>query len=290
MVGTANPLKLKRDPSQPRQTFNNESLKELAASIKLHGIINPVEVTKEGVIVTGERRTRAAVLAGLKQIPIRIVDLTEAELRSRQLHENLNREDLSAYDTAVFLDAYRVSTRKTVGELQRELGWSEAKMTTTLSPLAFTTPVQELLKTPAIRPASIHFLRAVDNAERRGEIPVGITEKLAKKMQTELLKSENVRTISQAIRDNPGAANDYLKVDYTGMDFQQVNKIVNTIAPTAFEAIVSVNSEYIAISRAIGVLKRNLHKRAAKHFSKVRRLQLEEDLTELQKQVKEWLG
>jgi ParB family chromosome partitioning protein len=94
------------DSQQPRKTFSEKSLHELAASIRSHGIIQPLTVEYDSTqdvfkIVTGERRYRAAHLAGLKQLPCIINQNLEAEDRLYyQLIENLQREDISAFEEA----------------------------------------------------------------------------------------------------------------------------------------------------------------------------------------------
>ncbi|MBO4479743.1 MAG: ParB/RepB/Spo0J family partition protein, partial [Clostridia bacterium] len=89
---------IRANPNQPRKIFNEESLNELASSIKTHGVLQPIVLTKIGDgyrIVAGERRFRAAKIAELKTIPAVIKDLTEKEVREIALIENLQREDLN---------------------------------------------------------------------------------------------------------------------------------------------------------------------------------------------------
>lgn len=91
------------DPDQPRRHFDKEALQELADSIKEHGVLQPIIVTKEGSgyqIVAGERRFRAATLAGLKKVPVIIRSLTNQHKLELSLIENLQRRDLNAIETA----------------------------------------------------------------------------------------------------------------------------------------------------------------------------------------------
>lgn len=89
--------------NQPRKNFDEEALNELTQSIKLHGVINPIVVNKEGerfMIIAGERRYRAATIAGLKTIPAIVMDIGEKKVREIALIENLQREDLNAVEAA----------------------------------------------------------------------------------------------------------------------------------------------------------------------------------------------
>ena len=94
---------LRVNPYQPRKTFNEESLKELAESIKEHGVIQPIIVKKsiKGYeIVAGERRYRASILAGKETIPAIIKDFTDNEMMEIAVLENLQRENLNVIEEA----------------------------------------------------------------------------------------------------------------------------------------------------------------------------------------------
>ena len=95
---------LKPNPHQPRREFNEESLNELTESIKEHGIIQPVLVEKADggfyYIIAGERRTRAARMAGLKEVPVRIQKFSETKKLEIALIENIQREDLNPLEEA----------------------------------------------------------------------------------------------------------------------------------------------------------------------------------------------
>ncbi|MGP1445300.1 ParB/RepB/Spo0J family partition protein [Treponema sp.] len=97
------PRLLKPNPFQPRRTFNEESLQELAASIKDHGIIQPIIVEKNGneyYIIAGERRTRAAILAGLSRVPVIFREFDNSKKLEIALIENIQRENLNPIEEA----------------------------------------------------------------------------------------------------------------------------------------------------------------------------------------------
>lgn len=98
---------IKANPYQPRKTFDEERLKDLAESIKLHGILQPIVLRKTIAgynIVVGERRFRAAGIAGLREVPAIIKSLTDEDMMELAIIENLQREDLNAIEEA---ESYR---------------------------------------------------------------------------------------------------------------------------------------------------------------------------------------
>ena len=103
---------IRSNPYQPRKEFNEETIKELAESIKEHGIIEPIIVKKsiKGYeLVAGERRTKAAKLAGLTTIPAVIKEFTDQEMMEVALIENIQREDLNPIEEAT---AYQFNSRR----------------------------------------------------------------------------------------------------------------------------------------------------------------------------------
>ncbi|MCX6705438.1 MAG: ParB/RepB/Spo0J family partition protein, partial [Candidatus Woesebacteria bacterium] len=92
--------KIKPDSDNPRTVIEEEELKEMAQSIITEGIINPIEVDKDFMIITGERRWRAAKLAGFKTIPAKIMDLDKNQRFLRQVVENIQHNAMSDWDTA----------------------------------------------------------------------------------------------------------------------------------------------------------------------------------------------
>lgn len=112
--------KLKANPYQPRKLFQERALEELASSIKEHGIIHPIIVRKKGKkfeIIAGERRYRAAEIAGLTEVPAIIKDMTEQQMMEIAILENLQREDLTPIEEA---EAYN--------NLIEKLGFTQEKL------------------------------------------------------------------------------------------------------------------------------------------------------------------
>lgn len=122
------------NPMQPRDIFQPERLEELAASIKAHGVIQPLIVRKGGKgyqIIAGERRWRASRLAGLTEVPVVIQEITDKDLLEVALIENIQREDLNPIETAQAFD--RLS--RELGLSQEEIGRRTGKDRTTIANL-----------------------------------------------------------------------------------------------------------------------------------------------------------
>ena len=115
--------KIYPNPEQPRKNFDEQALRELADSIKKHGVIMPIVVNDDRsgrfMIIAGERRFRAAKLAGLKEIPVVIRNYSKREIKEISLIENLQREDLNPIEAAAAMKQLMVEYKLT----QDELAW-----------------------------------------------------------------------------------------------------------------------------------------------------------------------
>lgn len=134
--------------SQPRQNFDEDALQELAESIKLHGIIQPLIVQKKDdfyTIIAGERRWRAARLAGLTEIPVIIKDYTPMESMEIALIENLQREDLNPIEEAIafqkLIDEYGLKQEEAAEKVSK----SRAAVTNSLRLLKLDNRVKQMI-------------------------------------------------------------------------------------------------------------------------------------------------
>ena len=127
--------KIKPNPEQPRRNFDIESLKELAESIKEHGVIQPVIVKPAGdyfILVAGERRVRASKLAGLDFAPAIVRDYNAIYLAELAILENLQREDLTPIEEAIAYNKLLSGKNLTHEELATKIGKSRTYVTNTL--------------------------------------------------------------------------------------------------------------------------------------------------------------
>ncbi len=139
------------DPNknQPRKTFDATSLKELSESIKQHGIIQPIVVNDQGgryMIIAGERRFRAAIIAGLRTVPVIIKNYTARQIKEVSIIENLQREDLNPIEAAraikELMEEYNF-TQETVAD---RIGKSRPAITNTLRLLSLSPEVISLIE------------------------------------------------------------------------------------------------------------------------------------------------
>ena len=132
---------------QPRKTFKQESLEELAESIKTYGIIQPIVVSKKDgyySIVAGERRWRAAKLAGLEEIPAIVRDDDEQINKEIALIENIQREDLNPFEKALGIRHLMEKYNLTQEQVAKKLGKSRSSISNTVRVLYLTPDVLEL--------------------------------------------------------------------------------------------------------------------------------------------------
>ncbi|MGL5647992.1 MAG: ParB/RepB/Spo0J family partition protein [Clostridium sp.] len=140
--------KIKACSEQPRKFFDNENIAELAESIRNHGIIQPILLRKNGkdyIIVAGERRFRAAKMAGLKEVPAIVRELTEKEVLEISLIENIQREDLNPIEEAIAYKKLIKEFNLTQQELSSRIGKSRVAITNTMRLLKLDERVQQYL-------------------------------------------------------------------------------------------------------------------------------------------------
>ena len=140
--------KIKSNSDQPRKAFHNESIVELAESIKHHGIIQPLILKQDGYnysIVAGERRWRAAKMAGIKEVPAVIMELTDKQVLEISLIENIQREDLNPIEEAVAYKKLLSDFELTQEELSRVMGKSRAAITNIMRLINLDPRVQEYI-------------------------------------------------------------------------------------------------------------------------------------------------
>ncbi|WHQ36936.1 ParB/RepB/Spo0J family partition protein [Spiroplasma sp. SV19] len=151
LKATANEVMLTEifpNPHQPRKTFNDEELAELAQSIKAYGLIQPIIVKKTSngyYLVAGERRSRAAKLAGLTKIPAIIVDFNDQQMKEVALVENIQRVDLNTIEEANAYKELITLLDLTQDELAQRIGKSRSHIANTLRLLTLPADVQKLL-------------------------------------------------------------------------------------------------------------------------------------------------
>ena len=164
---------IRSNPYQPRKTFNESSLKELADSIKEYGIIEPVIVKKsvKGYeLIAGERRTKAAKLAGLETIPAVIKDFNDQEMMEIALIENIQREDLNPIDEAFAYQKIIELSKMTQEEFAKKFGKSRSYVTNMLGLLNLPENVKELVKKHEISMGHARALSKISDDAKVSEL------------------------------------------------------------------------------------------------------------------------
>lgn len=165
---------------QPRKNFNQESLEELSESIKTYGIIQPIVVSKENgyyAIIAGERRWRAAKLAGLEEIPAIIRDSDEQTNREISLIENIQREDLNPYEKALGIRSLMDRYGLTQEEVSKKIGKSRSSVSNTVRILYLAPDVLELVKQGKLTEGHCKALAGISDTKRQYEAAIRMIEK-----------------------------------------------------------------------------------------------------------------
>ncbi len=180
--------------SQPRKSFDKEKLEELAASIKNHGIVQPIVVRKAGdryTIIAGERRYRAARLAGLSTVPVVVREMDDYEVMEVALIENIQRENLNPIEEATAIRFIMDQNDMTQEEVAARLAKSRPSIANTLRLLNLPWEVQELLKEDKLQTGHAKVILSlperymqVELADRiaKGGVSVREAERIAKSM------------------------------------------------------------------------------------------------------------
>ena len=222
---------LRPNPYQPRKVFDDEALKELASSIKEHGVFQPIIVKKsiKGYdIIAGERRFRASKMAGLEKIPAIIRDFTDEQMMEIALLENLQREDLSVIEEALAYKSMIDHLNLTQDELSKRVGKSRSHITNILGLLRLPGEVQQMVSNNRI---TMGHARALSKLESRDEII-----KLANKIVDENLIVRDVENITS---DN--SVQKKVKVNRKSSDNQY--KYVEDLLRDKFDTKVNIKNK-----------------------------------------------
>jgi len=194
-------------PFQPRLQMSDESLEELAESIRIHGILQPIIVRSEGIgyeIVAGERRWRAAQKAGLPTVPVIVEEVDEQKRLEIALIENLQREDLNPLDLAKGINRLMMDFELTQEDISKRLGKKRPTIANLLRLLDLPQTLQEMLENNVISFGHARALLAVENHDKK----IQLAEKIIQEKLT-------VREIEEIVRNiKPENDEPVLSVDF----------------------------------------------------------------------------
>ena len=201
---------IKSNEDQPRKSFDDEKILELAESIKSNGIIQPLVLKKvddEYIIVAGERRWRAAKSIGLKEVPAIVMNLTEKQILEISLIENIQREDLNSIEEALAYKKLINDFNLTQEELSKRIGKSRVTITNTLRLLNLSEDVQQYIIEGVISEGHGRALLGITDSKVQCELAQNVIDDKLSVRELELLirklKTSPTRAKSKAANENP---------------------------------------------------------------------------------------
>ncbi len=158
---------IEANPEQPRKEFTENALEELASSIKVHGLIQPITVRrlspKEYQLISGERRLRASQMAGIEEVPAYIRVANDQELLEMALVENIQREELNAIEVAITYQRLLEECKLTHEKLAERVGKNRTTITNSLGLLKLPVEIQDAVKEKKLSMGHARALKGVDN-------------------------------------------------------------------------------------------------------------------------------
>lgn len=212
-VSTLRISEIEPNKNQPRKSFNNETLKQLADSIREHGVLQPLIVRSIAsgnyMIIAGERRWRAAKMAGLSEIPVLIRDdLSEEQAMQIAMIENLQRENLNPIEEALGYKELIDKFGMTQDKLAQVLGKARSSVANSLGLLSLPNGVQELLRNGSLSAGHCKALKKVKDAAlmtelahkaAEGELSVRQVEVIAKREAARLEEEKDKKELKPRI-------------------------------------------------------------------------------------------
>lgn len=193
--------KLRPNPFQPRREFRPEELEELAASIREHGVLQPIVVRSAGdgyEVVAGERRWRACVRLGMASIPALVRTADDTQMLEWALVENIQRQDLNAIEEARAYQAYMQRLDLTQEQAAQRMGKSRSAVANLVRLLDLPADVQELVSRGTLAMGHARALLAIPDAEAQ--------RALARRVSDETLSVRDVERLARAWSDPPIAS------------------------------------------------------------------------------------
>lgn len=191
--------------NQPRKYFDTEALSQLAESISVHGVLQPILVRKLGgdryQIIAGERRWRASKMAGVSEVPVVLLDKTEAEAAQIALIENIQREDLNPIEEAAAYRSLAEEYQLTQEEISRQIGKSRSAIANALRLLDLPAPIRAYVVSGELSAGHARALLGLHSMEDMNALCQLILEKGLSVRMTE----DAVRKYNRAAATEPAA-------------------------------------------------------------------------------------
>lgn len=208
---------------QPRQYFDEAALQELADSIAQYGLIQPITARKLDTgyyqIIAGERRWRAARLAGLHEVPVRVIEADDRRTAELALVENLQREDLNPIEEAkgykTLIEEYGLTQEETA----KSVGRSRPAVTNALRLLSLSKPVLEMVEKGELSAGHARALVSIEDSEKQLKAAIEVRDKALSVRKTEQLAARIGREPEEKSETSKG-----VKVDYSAEVSRQLSE------------------------------------------------------------------
>jgi len=231
---------LEPNPNQPRKNFDAESLNELASSIKVHGVIQPIVVNRQQngkyLIIAGERRYRASKIAGIQTVPAIVKNYTEKQIKEISIIENLQREDLNPIESARAIKQLMEEYSLTQEEVAERIGKSRSNIANMTRLLSLYPDVIKLVEDGKLSSGHARCLVVVDNPTDQIRLA-----------NSAIKESWNVRDLEKAVKKALNPAPITQKKEVQSLELKDlIEKMQKTLA-TKVSAIGNDNKGRIYI-------------------------------------------
>ena len=211
---------------QPRQFFDEAALQDLADSISQYGLIQPITVRKLDTgyyqIIAGERRWRAARLAGLREVPVRVIEADDRRTAELALVENLQREDLNPIEEAKGYKTLMEEYGLTQEETAKSVGRSRPAITNALRLLSLSKPVLEMVEKGQLSAGHARALISIEDASKQLQAAQEVRDKTLSVRKTEQLAARLIREPEEEKQKNSKD----VKVDYSAEVSRQLSELL----------------------------------------------------------------
>ncbi len=210
------------NPKQPRRDFDEQALNELAASIKLHDIVQPLTVSKlpngKYQLIAGERRFRAAKIAGLKDLPVYVRQANDNELLELALLENLQREDLNAIEIGLSYKRMMEELNYTQEQVSEQMGKERTTVTNYIRLLKLPPDIQLAVRNGKISMGHARALVNIDTVDRQlfayhEIVSKGLSVRQTEELVRKLFKAEKPGAVKSSVKSGLPPA--YKKIEDT---------------------------------------------------------------------------
>lgn len=226
--------KIKPNPNQPRKNFDQDALNELASSIKVHGIVQPIVLNKqpngEYLIIAGERRWRAAKICGLKTVPAILKNYTDKQIKEISIIENLQREDLNPIEAARAIKELMEEYGLTQEVVSERIGKSRSNIANTLRLLTLYPDVIGLVESGKLSAGHARCLVTIEDQNEQ-----------IKLAQTAVAKNYSVRDLEKAVK-NYGAKPQ--KKNVTEEQSLELKELINQMQKTFATKVSAIGNDH----------------------------------------------